>query len=71
MAILVAATAGLFDNVSSDDVAEWCARVRIRLPEALPELVKSVEGGEKLGDAGREALLKLAAELKPCKPPSP
>jgi F-type H+-transporting ATPase subunit alpha len=71
MAILVAATGGLFDNVPSDDVAEWCAQLRIRLPEVLPELVKSVEGGEKLDDAGREALLKLAAETKPCKPPNP
>ncbi len=36
IAILVAATAGHFDNVAADDVAEWCARLRNRLPEALP-----------------------------------
>ena len=70
IAILVAATAGLFDNVSPDDVAEWCARVRTNLPEALPQLVQSIEAGEKLRDEDREALVQLAAGVTPCKPPS-
>jgi F-type H+-transporting ATPase subunit alpha len=70
IAILVAATAGLFDNVGPDDVAEWCARLRNRLPEALPQLVQSIEAGEKLSDQDREALLQLAAGVTPCKPPN-
>jgi hypothetical protein len=70
MAILIAATGGLFDGVAPDDVAEWCARLRTKLPAALPQLIQSIEAGEKLGDADREALLQLAAGVSPCKPPS-
>jgi F-type H+-transporting ATPase subunit alpha len=70
IAILVAATAGLFDNVSSDDVAEWCARVRTNLPEALPQLVQSIEAGEKLRGEDRAALVQLAAGVTPCRPPN-
>jgi F-type H+-transporting ATPase subunit alpha len=70
IAVLVAATSGLFDNVAPDDVAEWCVRLRTRLPETLPQLVQSIEAGEKLGDEDRVALLKVAAEVTPCKPPS-
>ena len=75
IAILVAATSGHFDNVSPDEVAEWCASLRTTLPEALPELVQSIEAGKQLDDTDREALLKLAAGTKPsgitsCKPPS-
>jgi len=71
IAILVAATAGLFDNVDSDDVATWCAKLRTKLPEELPVLACAIEAGEKLDDAGRQALLKLAAETKTCKTPNP
>ena len=70
MAILIAATGGLFDGVAPDDVAEWCARLRTKLPAALPQLIQSIEAGEKLGDADREALLQLAAGVSPCNPPS-
>jgi F-type H+-transporting ATPase subunit alpha len=70
IAMLVAATAGLFDNATPDDVAEWCGRIRKRLPEALPKLVQSIEAGEKLRDEDREALLRLAAETTPCKLPN-
>jgi F-type H+-transporting ATPase subunit alpha len=76
IAILLAATAGLFDNVAPDDVTEWCARLRARLPEALPRLVESIEAGKGfeagagLSDEDRAALLQLTAELTPCKPPN-
>jgi F-type H+-transporting ATPase subunit alpha len=70
IAILVAATAGLFDNVSPDDVAQWCVNLRARLPEVLPELVHSIEAGEKLDDVDCQAILKLAEEIRPCTPPN-
>jgi F-type H+-transporting ATPase subunit alpha len=70
IAVLVAATAGLFDSQTPDDVAEWCARLCTALPATLAELARSIEAGEQLTDAGREALLKLAAEISPCKPPN-
>ena len=70
IAILLAATSGLFDNVAPDDVTEWCARLRARMPEALPALVESIEAGEGLSEEGRAALLQLSAGLTPCKPPS-
>jgi F-type H+-transporting ATPase subunit alpha len=70
IAVLVAATAGLFDNVAADDVAEWCARLRQGLPGALPEMAQAIEEGKILDDADRAALLKLAAGITPCKPPN-
>jgi F-type H+-transporting ATPase subunit alpha len=70
IAILVAATAGLFDNVAPDDVTEWCARLRARLPEELPRLVQSIEAGEGLSDEDHAALLELTARITPCKPPN-
>ena len=68
--VLVAATAGLFDNVSPDDVVEWCANLRARLPQVLPEIVQMIEDGEKLDEVDCQAIVKLAGESKPCKPPN-
>jgi F-type H+-transporting ATPase subunit alpha len=70
IAILVAATAGLFDNLPSERVADASARIREMLPQALPRLVESIESGGRLSDADREGLVKLAGEAIACKPPS-
>jgi len=70
IAMLVAATAGNFDNISAGEVAQWCVNLRARLPEVLPELVRSMEAGEPLDDVDCQAILQLAGETKPCKPPN-
>jgi F-type H+-transporting ATPase subunit alpha len=70
IAVLVAATAGLFDDVGADEAAEWCSRLATELPKALPGFAPSIEAGKALDDADRAALLKMAEDTKPCKPPS-
>jgi F-type H+-transporting ATPase subunit alpha len=73
IAILLAATAGLFDNLEADKVVAASAKIREMLPREMPGLYDMVERGEKIGEADREALIGLAgkavsAEWKPSKP---
>jgi F-type H+/Na+-transporting ATPase subunit alpha len=70
VATLVAATAGLFDNLSSDRVTDVSAQLRELLAGRLPRVVEAVEGGMKLTDTDRDALVKLAEEAIACRPPS-
>lgn len=70
IATLVAATAGLLDNLSAERVAEISALIRPLLTEKLPRLAEAIEAGNPLSAAGREALVKLAEEAIACKPPS-
>lgn len=63
VAILLAATAGLFDQLPPERVVELSARIRAVLPPALPRIFTSIEAGEKLTDADRAALVKLASEI--------
>jgi F-type H+-transporting ATPase subunit alpha len=73
IAILLAATTGLFDNLPVEKVVAASAKIREMLPREMPHLYNLVERGDKLGDADREALIGLAgkavgAEWKPSKP---
>jgi F-type H+-transporting ATPase subunit alpha len=70
VATLVAATAGLFDGLSAEAVAEASARIREALPEKLPAVAQSIESGEKLNPEQRHALIGLAQEAIACKPPN-
>jgi len=70
IAILVAATAGLFDNLLPELIVEASIRIREALPEQLPRLKTLIEEGKKLSDQDREALVKLAQEAIAWKPAS-
>jgi F-type H+-transporting ATPase subunit alpha len=70
VATLVAATAGLFDNLSPDQVAAASAQIRIWATQKLPRLMESIETGHALSDSDRAALVSLAEEAIACKPPS-
>lgn len=72
IAVLLAATEGLFDNVPPDRIAEASVRLRHVLPERLPILHGSMEAGNQLSDADRSSLVKLAEEVigDVWKPPS-
>jgi F-type H+-transporting ATPase subunit alpha len=70
VATLVAATAGLFDNLSADQVASASAQIRISLAQKLPRVVESIEAGSRLNEEDRAALVALAQEAITCKPPS-
>jgi F-type H+-transporting ATPase subunit alpha len=72
IAILLAATAGLFDDLPAEKVVEASAEIRKRLRSELPGFYGLVDGGGKLGDAKREAVLAvagkaIAAQWKPSK----
>jgi F-type H+-transporting ATPase subunit alpha len=70
VATLVAATAGLFDNLSADQVANASAQIRILLAQKLPRIMESIEAGSRLNENDRAALVALAQEAIACKPPS-
>jgi F-type H+-transporting ATPase subunit alpha len=60
VAILVAATAGFFDNLAPAQIVEASAHIRTAVFEDLPRVAESIEAGVKLSDNDREALVKLA-----------
>jgi len=70
VATLVAATAGLFDSLSADQVANASAQIRNLLAQKLPRVVESIEAGSRLSADDRAALVALAEEAIACKPPS-
>lgn len=73
VAIQLAATAGLFDNIPPDRIAEASERLRGALDQQLPTLNESIGVGNKLSDGDRSALVKLAEEAIGAvwKPPNP
>jgi len=71
IAILVAATAGLFDNLPPEEVVEASARIRQALAEKLPEVCRSITTGHKLSEPELAALAKLAQDSMPWKPQNP
>ncbi len=70
VAVLVAATAGLFDNLRSERIVEASARIRQTFAEQLPRICESIHAGKKLTDADRQALIQLAQDAIAWKPPS-
>jgi len=70
VAILVAATEGLFDNLRPEQIVEASARIRQTLLEQLPRICQSIQAGSKLSDPDRQALVKLAQDAIQWKPPS-
>jgi F-type H+-transporting ATPase subunit alpha len=71
IAILLGATAGLFDTVPSAHVAEASARIRDSFGKQLPALAESIEAGNKLSASDREALVKLVGEAIAWNPQNP
>jgi F-type H+-transporting ATPase subunit alpha len=63
MAVLVAATAGLFDSVPSERIVEGSSRIREAFRNELPRLAASIDSAAKLTDADRTALTKLAEKV--------
>lgn len=59
IAILLAATSGLFDEVPAAEVVEFSNKIRTLLQAEAPAFYELVNGGGKLGDSEREELLTL------------
>jgi F-type H+/Na+-transporting ATPase subunit alpha len=62
IAILLAATDGLFDDLLAERVVAASARIREMLPRQLPQLYEQIEKGGQLSAADREALIALAGK---------
>jgi F-type H+-transporting ATPase subunit alpha len=60
VAILIAATAGLFDNLPPDRIVEASAQIRKSLASRFPQIATAIESGAKLSESDRAALVKLA-----------
>ncbi|MDR9486081.1 MULTISPECIES: alternate F1F0 ATPase, F1 subunit alpha [Sediminimonas] len=56
--VLLAATEGLFDSLSRDEVPAAEEKVREAVLHDLPEIVDSIAGGARLTDEDRERLLR-------------
>lgn len=56
IAVLVAATEGILDEVEVDAVGDAEERIRHRVRERLPELCRAISAGERLDDADLSAL---------------
>jgi len=70
IAILVAATAGLFDSLAPERIVEVSARIRDVLNDQQPRLKTLIEAGKKLTDQDRDALVKIGQEAIAWKPAS-
>jgi len=71
VAVLVAATSGLFDNLAPDLIVDASARIRQLLPGRLPGVCNRIQDGRKLSAAELESLGQLAQEAIAWKPQSP
>jgi F-type H+-transporting ATPase subunit alpha len=63
IAVLLAVTQGLFDELPLEQVAAGERAVRKMLCEHLPDLCRRIEGGEAFNDADRELLLGKIKDL--------
>jgi F-type H+/Na+-transporting ATPase subunit alpha len=73
VAILLAATSGLFDDLPPETIVKASAKIRKMLPIEMPQIYELVESGKKLGEADHQALVAVArkavdAEWKRSKP---
>ncbi|MEN6604135.1 MAG: F0F1 ATP synthase subunit alpha [Bryobacteraceae bacterium] len=73
IAILLAATSGLFDDLPPEKVAAFSGGIRRLLPVEMPGIYDLVDSGKDLDAASREALIAVArkalnGEWKPLKP---
>ncbi|MCF7989610.1 MAG: alternate F1F0 ATPase, F1 subunit alpha [Thiohalocapsa sp.] len=62
IAVLLAASEGLLDDVPVDDITEAEQRVRERVSEAHPQLCEDIDTGRSLDDEDWQALKETAAE---------
>jgi len=62
IAVLLAVTTGVFDDVDIEEIAAAQKTVCRALTEQLPDLCKSIQDGKKLNDGDRDALLKVTRD---------
>jgi F-type H+-transporting ATPase subunit alpha len=63
IAVLVAVTGGLFDELSPEQVSEAESQVRRTMTLSLPDLCERIEAGEDLNEQDRERILAVIRPL--------
>ncbi len=63
IAVLVAASDGLFDDLSTGQVAETETAIVRAVGDELQDLVRRIDAGEKLTDEDRQSLRRVAKEV--------
>jgi F-type H+-transporting ATPase subunit alpha len=63
IAILLAATEGILDKLSLDEISSAKIRMARAFREKLPSLNRSIASGRKLSQEDRELILKTFREL--------
>jgi F-type H+/Na+-transporting ATPase subunit alpha len=62
VAVLLAATQGVFDNVPPDEIDKASRRLCQSLKQRLPRVAEAIEAGKQLSDADRSALVNFARQ---------
>ncbi|MDH6107437.1 alternate F1F0 ATPase, F1 subunit alpha [Anabaenopsis tanganyikae CS-531] len=62
IAVLLAVTEGIFDDIPLDKIEEAARAVRQKVTEQLPQVSDRIQGGEKLRDEDKNALLNLVQQ---------
>ncbi len=60
IAVLLSVTSGLLDTVPLERIGEAEAAIRAAVVADLPDVCQSIERGDRLEDAGKEAILRVA-----------
>jgi F-type H+/Na+-transporting ATPase subunit alpha len=63
IAILLAVTSGILDDVALDDIASWKKKIAKTFPEQLPEIYKKIKSAEKLNPPDREDILNMSRNI--------
>lgn len=62
IAVLLAVTAGVFDSISLNEIANAKDMIRKAFLDKLPELYQRIQSGEKLSDSDLKALMDMCRE---------
>jgi F-type H+-transporting ATPase subunit alpha len=60
--VLLAATAGVFDNLTAEQVVEASTLIERRLAAELPQVIQTIDHGERLDQTQRDEVVRIARE---------
>ncbi len=64
IAVLLAVTNGLFDNIPLENIAAAEIKIRQKMVEQLPEFCQQIAAGSKLNESDRTAILDVLKEVR-------
>jgi F-type H+-transporting ATPase subunit alpha len=63
IAVLVAVTGGILDDVDLEEIAKAEDKIRKRVAEELPQVCQRIKDGKKLSEEDQEALLEMSEKV--------